>query len=59
VVVVQVLDILLSVLLGLVPVPCVGTLGFGELVDLGADEADEGLLGEGVRDGFAWGLLVI
>lgn len=53
VLVVQVLDVLVSVLLGLVLVPGVGTLGFGEPVDLGTDEADESLLGELVRNGFA------
>jgi hypothetical protein len=54
VLVVQALDVLVSVLLGLVLVPLVETLGFGELVDLSADEADESLLGEGMRDGFTW-----
>lgn len=52
-VIVHGLDVLVSVLLCLVPVPLIETLGFGELVDLGANEADESLLGESVRDGFA------
>lgn len=54
VVVVQGLCVLAGVFLGLVPVEGVEALGLDQLVDLGADEAGQELLGEGVGDGFAW-----
>jgi hypothetical protein len=50
VLVIQTLHILLGVTLGLDSVVFVQALGFDELVDFGADEADESLFGEGVGD---------
>lgn len=48
VLVIQTLDILLGMALGLDSVVLVQALGFNELVDFGADETDESLFGEGV-----------
>lgn len=50
VLVIKTLHILLGVALGLDSVVFVQALGFDELVDFGADEADESLFGEGVGD---------
>lgn len=50
VLVVHTLHVLLGVTLGLDSVVFVHALGLDELVDFGADEADEGLFGEGVGD---------
>lgn len=53
VLVIHLVRILLGMLVGLDPVDLVHALGLGELVDLGADNAGEGLLGESVADGLA------
>lgn len=53
VVVVHVLGVLLGVVVGADLVGLVHALGLGELVNLGADEASNGLLGEAVLDGLA------
>lgn len=50
VLVVHTLHVLLGMALGLDSVVFVHALGFGELVDFGADEADKGLFGERVGD---------
>jgi hypothetical protein len=50
VLIVHVLGVLLSVLVGTETVDLVHALGLGELVDLGANMAHEGLLGESVLD---------
>jgi hypothetical protein len=54
VLVVEVLGVLLGMVVGLDLVVLIETLGFDELVDLGASEAGEELLGEGVGDGLAY-----
>lgn len=54
VLVVELLDVLPGLALGLLTVDEVGTLGLGETVNLTASEAGEELLGEAVRDGLAW-----
>lgn len=53
VLVIQTLHILLGMTLGLDSVVLVHALGLDELVDFGADEADESLFGEGVGDGLS------
>lgn len=55
VLIVHVLSVLLSVVVGLDLVGLVETLGLSELVDLGAGETGEELLGGGVGDGLACG----
>lgn len=59
VLVVELLSILLGTVLGPFAVDPVGALGLGELVDLGAGEASEELLGEGVGDVLALLALVV
>jgi hypothetical protein len=54
VLVVHVLCVALGVLAGLEAVNLIHALGLGQLVDLGADQAGDGLFGEGVADGLAW-----
>lgn len=54
VLVVHRLAVLLSVLLSTDLVHLVHALGLGQLVDLSADEASDGLLGELVADGLAY-----
>lgn len=53
VLVVHLLGVAPGLALGLLAVPGIGALGFGELVDLGTGEAGEQLLGELVGDGLA------
>jgi hypothetical protein len=53
VVVVHFVGVLLGVLFGPDLVDLVHALGLGELVNLGTDEAGDGLLGKGVADGLA------
>jgi len=50
---VHLLRVLLGVLVGADLVDLVQALGLDQLVDLGADEAGQDLLGQGVLDGFA------
>lgn len=59
VLVVELLSVLLGLVLGLLAVDPVGALGLGELVDLGAGEASEELLSEGVGDVLALLALVV
>lgn len=54
VLIVHMFGVLLSVLLSSDLVDLVHSLALGQLVDLGADEASKGLLGEGVLDGLAY-----
>lgn len=54
VLVIHLLRILLGVLMSLDLVDLVHALGLSESVDLGADNAGKGLLGEGVADGLAY-----
>lgn len=51
---VHVVSVLLGVLVSLEPVNLIHALALGELVDLGADKAHQGLLGESVLDGLAY-----
>jgi hypothetical protein len=51
---VHVVGVLLGVLVGLDSVNLIHTLGLGELVDLGADKAHQGLLSESVLDSLAY-----
>lgn len=51
---IETLHVLISVTLGLDSVVLVESLGFDELVDFSANEADESLFGEGVGDWLAY-----
>jgi hypothetical protein len=53
VLVVHVLNVLLGVVLGLLPVDEIHALGLGQLVNLSTGETDEHLLGELMGDGLA------
>lgn len=55
VVIIHVVRVLLRVLAGAHLVSLVQTLGFGELVDLGADNTGQEFLGGAVADVLAWG----
>lgn len=54
VLVIEIVSVLLGMALGLDLVELIETLGLEELVDFGASEAGESLLGESVGDRLAW-----
>jgi hypothetical protein len=53
VLVIHVLNVLLGVVLGLLPVDEIHALGLGQLVNLGTGETDKHLLGKLMGDGLA------
>lgn len=52
--IIQMLGLLLGLMLRLLAIDEIHALGLGELIDLGAGEADEELFGELVGDGLAF-----